>query len=333
MRAAPFLICFVAGIASAQDLQGYLQQRNKLGISQSASVAALETLVGQRTTEIKGIVKGTIRIGDGGMIMVETMSGTPISVNASPIPGWLQSGNVTARMIVRASREHDAASLKADLVAAALDSQVSAWEKQAAKPAQKNPSGLSGPIGSKAPSSNPATRPTPAPTKDGKTWYVPASDAVPFYRDFIQKQNRRLTKTEAEKIARGVIGFSLQYGVDARLVMAMIMVESGFNPRSTSRSGAMGLGQLMPSTARGLGVSNAYDSMDNLYGMVKLIRGHIDKYTAQTGGDEYRSLVLMLAAYNAGSGAVSRHGGVPPYRETQNYVRKVTSLYQQLCGQ
>ena len=330
MRFTSLLVCLLAGSAYASDLKTFLQQRSKLGITQAASVAALETFIGQRTTEIKGHVKGTIRIGDGGMIMIETLSGKPISISADPIPGWLQSGNVFARLIVKASRDHEAAPLKAELITAVLDSQITSWEKQAtakAAPA-KNPAELTGRIGSKAPSrsgSRPAVQP--------KTWNVPASDALPYYRDFILQQNKRLSKPEAEKIARGVIGFSLQYGVDARLVMAMIMVESGFKPNVTSRAGPMGLGQLMPSTAKGLGVNNAYDTMENLYGMVKLIRGHIDKYTAQTNGDQYQSLVLTLAAYNAGSGAVRRHGGVPPYRETQNYVVKVTNLYRQLCGE
>ncbi len=113
--------------------------------------------------------------------------------------------------------------------------------------------------------------------------------------------------------------------------MAMVMVESGFNPSATSRTGAMGLGQLMPGTAAGMGVSHAYDSIENLYGTVRLIRNHIENYQ-RTTGDGYTSLVLALAAYNAGAGAVSRHGGVPPYRETQNYVRKVISIYRALCG-
>ena len=119
--------------------------------------------------------------------------------------------------------------------------------------------------------------------------------------------------------------------IEARLIMAMVMVESNFNPSAVSRAGAMGLGQLMPGTARGMGVGNAFDAHDNLYGTVRLIRGHMDKYRKQTG-DEFEGLVLALAAYNAGSGAVSKHGGVPPYRETQAYVRKVITQYQQLCG-
>ncbi|MER3465739.1 MAG: hypothetical protein C4340_00490, partial [Armatimonadota bacterium] len=107
----------------------------------------------------------------------------------------------------------------------------------------------------------------------------------------------------------------------------------GFNPSATSYKGAMGLGQLMPGTARGLGVRNAYDTYENLYGTVRLVRGHLDKYASVgPNGQKYADLVLALAAYNAGSGAVKRHGGVPPYRETQNYIRKVIDWYKRLCG-
>jgi chaperonin GroEL len=104
-------------------------------------------------------------------------------------------------------------------------------------------------------------------------------------------------------------------------------------PNATSRKGAAGLGQLMPSTARGLGVVDPYDPIQNLHGTVKLVRGHLEKYWAQTGDPNgWEHVVLALAAYNAGSGAVRKHGGVPPYRETQNYVRKVIQVYKQLCG-
>jgi soluble lytic murein transglycosylase-like protein len=93
----------------------------------------------------------------------------------------------------------------------------------------------------------------------------------------------------------------------------------------------MGLGQIMPETAQDYGITNPYDTIENLYGTVREIREHIDKYRNETG-DEFQALVLGLAAYNAGEGAVRRHGGVPPYRETQNYVRKVIKLYNHLRG-
>ena len=108
-------------------------------------------------------------------------------------------------------------------------------------------------------------------------------------------------------------------GLPARLVQAVMQAESGYNPRALSRVGAMGLMQLMPETARELGVRDPWDPDQNVRGGARYLRQMIDRF----GGD----LQHGLAAYNAGPTAVDRYGGIPPYRETQGYVRKVLSLY------
>lgn len=110
-----------------------------------------------------------------------------------------------------------------------------------------------------------------------------------------------------------------KHGVDSNLVRAVIKVESNFNPRAVSRKGAMGLMQLMPSTARSLRVSNPFDAQQNVDGGVR----HLKKLLEDFDGD----VTKAAAAYNAGAGAVSRNGGVPPYAETQQYVRRVNQLY------
>ena len=108
---------------------------------------------------------------------------------------------------------------------------------------------------------------------------------------------------------------SRQNGVDPTLVKAVALVESGFNPKARSAKGAQGLMQLMPMTAAQYGVSNIHDPYQNLNAGARHLRGLLDQYQ----GD----VTLALAAYNVGSGAVQRYGGVPAYAETQEYVRKV----------
>ena len=109
------------------------------------------------------------------------------------------------------------------------------------------------------------------------------------------------------------------HSVDPRLVKAVALVESGFNPRAVSPKGARGLMQLMPATARGNGVSNVHDPAENIAGGTKYLSHLLNLFDG--------NLEKSLAAYNAGEGAVARYGGIPPYVETRDYVRRALTAY------
>ncbi len=116
------------------------------------------------------------------------------------------------------------------------------------------------------------------------------------------------------------------YGVDASLVHAVISAESGYNPYALSRTGAMGLMQLMPETARRYGVQNMMDPVENIHGGVRYLRDLLTIFRGR--------LDLAVAAYNAGENAVIRHGHrVPPYSETRHYVPKVLGFYKSFRAQ
>jgi len=175
--------------------------------------------------------------------------------------------------------------------------------------------------------------PPPPPAAATESRFAPPYDTVKpqhlaILEQFIASRSSRLNAAWRRYVAAEVIRVANATGLRWEFFAALICAESDFDPTSTSGSGAMGLGQLMPGTADMLGVSHPYDVHTNLEGSAAYIRGHLDRFRDRNPNQQVE---LALASYNAGPNAVDRFGGVPPYAETINYIRKIESLYLQLC--
>lgn len=170
------------------------------------------------------------------------------------------------------------------------------------------------------------------PTPSGNT-PIETPDGAPILNEIVSEKTDSDTTTSNTIPNTGVLECSDElneyfqqaadtYGVDVKLLKCIAYAESNFRTNVTSGSGAMGVMQLMPKTAEGLGVRDAYDPQQNIMGGAKYISIQLERFD---GNIEY-----ALAAYNAGPNRVEEYGGIPPYEETQNYVKKIMNIYNSL---
>lgn len=157
---------------------------------------------------------------------------------------------------------------------------------------------------------------------------IKISDGKLKVYNIIKSVNPKLTDGIADAYADFVITYSLGHGVDPLFLCAIITQESRFRNSATSRAGAQGLGQLMPMTAKGLGISDPYDPEQNIFGTAKYVKNVASNLFSKKARElTFSELKLVLASYNAGPNAVKKYKGIPPYSETRNYVVKVLNNY------
>jgi hypothetical protein len=331
----------------------YLKLRRKVNYDAKTTYAqvAADPITHQgKIIEISGTVGGSIRREASISFMLSMEGGQSVFLTApaSDTPMVADVNRQRLRALVKVASSTTSNVAPVEVLALAHDADVTLREQQAAekeKAAAKD-----------ATQTRPASRTiNPQPSRGGgytarvtsgakyglsdlaQRYLAPDAQSIyGVYRQFIQNHNKRLTPEQADAITVAILHFSPRFKVDPRLVIALIIAESDFNLRSFSSAGAMGLGQLMPDEVKSLKIPDPYDPVWNIRGAVDLLKGKLDVYKrwAMPNGElSWRQIELALAAYNAGSGAVRKYGyNVPPYKETQRYVVKVTGLYKQLLG-
>ena len=366
-RVSFFALAAAPVCASGMEMGPYLKARVQFHYNRRITFSALQAdpaaYVGQ-VMELRGGIAGSAESDEGSLVILSLADGASVDLLIPPKEvSWLKRYSTPSlRVLAKIGSNPDGNVVPFEVLAVAEDNAVSQEEarraqEQAEQEAQRQRDlkeqernnarqALEGGNRGNLPSRHVPNRPAgnlapgafnPADANNPYTAFlsVRARPLFPAYRNYIAAQNPKLTAAQSAQIAANLLRFADQYDVDPRLVVAMIIAESDFDPLSTSKHGAKGLGQLMPETARSLGVNDAYDTAQNLQGSIRYLRSRLDTYADHSlpgGGLTIGQIRLAMAAYNAGTGAVKKYGGVPPYRETQAYVQRIERIYRQLAG-
>lgn len=334
MRSAIFLLAtasLLPALAGAASLDEYLAARKKHGVEAPISQKELKRLTGKHTIEVAGKVVGTIG-KDGDLAMLVKVEDVDIYVDVGEAPEWYQYGVTDARMLLSVERAELYTMLEAKLVTSVEESDIAAYEERLRKEEEARKAAEAEAAEMVEEAGNVPVNPLTGSIGSIRAELAPELAAlVPDYMSYILQRNKKIAIQDAQRIAESIIASSAQYGVEPRLVVALIQAESNFNPKTTSNKGAQGLGQLMPFTSKALGITDPYNIEQNINGTVRTLRGHLDVQGKKTD-DNLTQLKLALAAYNAGPGAVQKYGGVPPYKETEDYIAKVVRTFKALMG-
>lgn len=337
----------------------YLAQRKAAGFSPELSLEEVSrnpSAYSGRVVELEGTIPGLSPSSDGSTLLIFRTNGYgTLTLKMSVAPTWLQPGALIRALCIIATTPSDTLSLglpEMEIIAVASATDIAAQEarwrgeqerreqarRQAAMEAERQKQqALRATLSSRsAPTRvvNNAKKSIPVAGVRYDLLSSGARSVFPAYRNYIKRHNKRLTDTQADQITFAILFYSEELKMDPRLIVATVIAESDFKVHERSRAGAMGLIQLMPDEVERLKLSNPYDPIQNLAGGIWLLKERLNKYSRSSRFEDasLEHLILTLASYNAGEGAVKKYGGVPPYRETRGYVKRIMALYKELTG-
>ncbi len=339
-RVAVVFLSFVltAGVVPGRDdpAAGYLAVRDQLAPASASSRISLQQILGSGDfghVELIGDVSGKAScapsISDEPLhtLMLTLDDGSNVSLRTGEEIDALQVGH---RIAVIASTRRVSSSDELT-----LESWAHQWDlprESAPEPVQEAPAPQPEPA---PPAVEGSVAPPPVVSAGNTTVRLPQpvagdvtqADAVEVWTRWVLELNSALSEEQARNIVRWVLHYSAEYDVNHKLIFALIKWESWYKPGCVSHAGAIGLMQLMPGTARGLGV-NPRNVQQNIQGGTRYLAEQLGKYRDR---DNYERVILALACYNAGPNAVARAGHrVPNIRETQSYVKKVSKTFYEL---